>query len=100
MELYHSPQDIFGGLTRPEGTVNVVAFEAFVRETLLPTLHPRQIVALDYLSDHKLDIARDCLSKWGAKFCCCLLTRQIFRLSKKHFPRLGRSCFDVAVGPF
>lgn len=38
-----------------EGAVDEVAFEAFVREVLVPTLHPGQIVIMDNLSSHKTD---------------------------------------------
>jgi transposase len=36
-----------------EGAVDEVAFEAYVREVLVPTLHPGQIVIMDNLSSHK-----------------------------------------------
>jgi transposase len=39
-----------------EGAVNEVVFEAFVREVLLPTLKPGQMVILDNLSSHKTEV--------------------------------------------
>src|SRR5258706_4677062 len=36
-----------------EGAVDEAAFEAFVGEVLIPTLHPGQIVIMDNLSSHK-----------------------------------------------
>ena len=36
-----------------EGAVDETVFEAFVREVLIPTLHPGQIVIMDNLSSHK-----------------------------------------------
>jgi transposase len=36
-----------------DGAVNALAFEAFVREILVPTLRPGDLVILDNLSSHK-----------------------------------------------
>jgi transposase len=36
-----------------DGAVNALAFEAFVREVLVPTLRPGDLVILDNLSSHK-----------------------------------------------
>jgi transposase len=38
-----------------EGAVDEAAFEAFIRDVLLPTLRPGQIVMMDNLSSHKTD---------------------------------------------
>ena len=38
-----------------EGAVDEAAFEAFIRDVLLPTLRPGQIVIMDNLSSHKTD---------------------------------------------
>jgi transposase len=38
-----------------EGTVDELAFEAFITQVLLPTLRPGQIVIMDNLSSHKTD---------------------------------------------
>jgi transposase len=50
-----------------EGSVNEAAFEAFVREVLVPTLHPGQIVIMDNLSSHKTDQVLDLLSSAGCQ---------------------------------
>jgi transposase len=50
-----------------EGAVNEAVFEAFVREILLPTLHPGQIVVLDNLSSHKTDTVVDLLTHAGCQ---------------------------------
>ena len=36
-----------------DGAVNMLAFEAFVEQVLLPSLRPRDIVVMDNLSSHK-----------------------------------------------
>lgn len=44
------------GLQAPwaiDGAMDTVAFEQYVRQVLLPTLHPGQVVVLDNLSVHK-----------------------------------------------
>jgi transposase len=46
-----------------EGAVDEAAFEVFVREVLLPTLHPGQIVILDNLPSHKTDTVMDLFSQ-------------------------------------
>lgn len=38
-----------------EGAVNEAVFETFIREVLLPTLQPGQIIIMDNLSSHKTD---------------------------------------------
>jgi transposase len=48
-----------------EGSVDKVAFEAFVREVLIPTLHPGQIVIMDNLPSHKTDRILNLLTSTG-----------------------------------
>ncbi len=50
-----------------EGSVNEAAFEAFVREVLIPTLHPGQIVIMDNLSSHKTDQVLGLLTSAGCQ---------------------------------
>jgi len=50
-----------------EGAVDEAAFEAYVREVLIPTLHPGQIVILDNLSSRKSDIAMGLLVRAGCR---------------------------------
>jgi transposase len=46
-----------------EGAVDEAVFEVFVREVLLPTLHPGQLVILDNLPSHKTEAVQDLLTK-------------------------------------
>jgi transposase len=50
-----------------EGAVNEAAFEAFVREVLVPTLRPGQIVIMDNLSSHKTNQVLDLLTSAGCQ---------------------------------
>jgi transposase len=50
-----------------EGAVDQVSFEAFVREILVPTLHPGHIVIMDNLSCHKTDQVLDLLTSVGCQ---------------------------------
>jgi transposase len=50
-----------------EGAVDAVVFEAYVREVLVPTLHPGQMVILDNLSSHKSDAVVDLLTQAGCQ---------------------------------
>jgi transposase len=50
-----------------EGAVDEAAFEAYIREILLPTLHPGQIVIMDNLSSHKTDHVLDLLTSAGCQ---------------------------------
>jgi len=50
-----------------EGSVDEAAFEAFVREVLVPTLHPGQIVIMDNLSSHKTDQVLNLLTSAGCQ---------------------------------
>jgi transposase len=50
-----------------EGAVNEAAFEAFVREVLVPTLHPGQTVVMDNLSSHKSDNVLELLTNAGCR---------------------------------
>jgi len=50
-----------------EGAVDEVAFEVFVGEVLVPTLHPGQIVIMDNLSSHKTDQGLNLLTDIGCR---------------------------------
>jgi transposase len=50
-----------------EGAVDEAAFEVFIREVLLPTLHPGQLVIMDNLSSHKTERVEDLLTKAGCQ---------------------------------
>ena len=50
-----------------EGAVDEAAFEVFVRDVLLPALHPGQIVVLDNLPSHKTDTVVDLLNDAGCE---------------------------------
>lgn len=50
-----------------EGAVDEAAFEAYVREVLVPTLHPGQIVVMDNLSSHKTDKVLEVLNRAGCR---------------------------------
>lgn len=52
-----------------EGAMDTTAFEAYVTQILVPTLHPGQIVVLDNLSVHKAASIGDALAAQG----CTLL---------------------------
>jgi transposase len=49
------------------GAVDEVAFESFVRNVLLPTLRPGQIVILDNLSSHKSETVEQLVNKVGCQ---------------------------------
>lgn len=49
-----------------DGAVNALAFEAFVRQVLLPTLTPGDVVILDNLSSHKGHRVRQLIESTGA----------------------------------
>ncbi len=50
-----------------EGAVDETAFEVFIRDVLLPTVRPGQIIILDNLSSHKTDRVLDLLNRAGCK---------------------------------
>ena len=50
-----------------EGAVDEATFEVFIRDVLLPTLHPGQIIILDNLSSHKTDSVLDLLRCAGCQ---------------------------------
>jgi transposase/uncharacterized protein YnzC (UPF0291/DUF896 family) len=50
-----------------EGAMNGVAFEAYVRTQLLPTLHPGDIVVMDNLSAHTGGTIRQLIEARGAR---------------------------------
>jgi transposase len=50
-----------------EGAVDELAFETFIRQVLLPTLHPGQIVILDNLSSHKTHAVENLLTQAGCR---------------------------------
>ncbi len=50
-----------------EGSVDEVAFEVFVGEVLIPTLHPGQIVIMDNLSSHKNERVEAMLTEAGCR---------------------------------
>jgi transposase len=50
-----------------EGAVNEAAFEVYVREVLLPTLHTGQIVILDNLPSHKTEAVVDMITGAGCE---------------------------------
>ncbi len=50
-----------------EGAVNEVVFEAFVREVLVPTLRPGQIVIMDNLSSHKTEVIEQLITDAGCQ---------------------------------
>ena len=49
-----------------DGPVNRAAFEAFVRQVLVPTLSPGDVVVMDNLSSHKGERVRDLVEAAGA----------------------------------
>jgi transposase len=50
-----------------EGAMDEVAFAAFVREILVPTLHPGQVIIMDNLSSHKSDQVLNLLISAGCQ---------------------------------
>jgi transposase len=52
---------------RLDGAVNALAFQAFVRQVLVPTLRPQDVVVLDNLSSHKGVRVTDLLRAAGAE---------------------------------
>jgi transposase len=50
-----------------ENAVNEAAFEAFIRDVLLPTLDPGQIVIMDNLSSHKTDAVEELIRQAGCQ---------------------------------
>lgn len=50
-----------------EGAVDELAFEAFVQDVLLPTLHPGQVVIMDNLSSHKTERVEQLISSAGCQ---------------------------------
>ena len=58
------------GLTAPavfDGAINGEAFLAYVRQVLVPTLKPGDIVVLDNLSSHKVTGVREAIEARGAE---------------------------------
>jgi transposase len=58
------------GLTAPmvlDGAMNGKAFLAYVRQVLVPTLHPGDLVVLDNLSSHKAVGVREAIEQLGAR---------------------------------
>lgn len=50
-----------------EGATNTEVFQAYVREILVPTLKPGDIVVLDNLGAHKNDLTLTLIEKAGAE---------------------------------
>jgi transposase len=50
-----------------EGFVDGAAFLAFVREVLVPQLHPGQVVVLDHLKAHQVAGVREAIQAAGAR---------------------------------
>lgn len=50
-----------------EGAVDEATFEAFIRDALLPTLQPGQIVIMDNLSSHKTDAVEQLIKQAGCQ---------------------------------
>ena len=50
-----------------EGATNTEVFQAYVREILVPTLNPGDIVVLDYLGAHKNDLTLALIEQAGAE---------------------------------
>jgi transposase len=58
------------GLTAPavfDGAVNGASFLAYVKQILVPTLRPGDIVVLDNLSSHKIEGVREAIEAAGAE---------------------------------
>jgi len=58
------------GITAPwmfEGAMTGLAFETYVEQVLLPTLHPGDLVLIDNLSAHKPDAIRTQIEQRGAR---------------------------------
>ena len=58
------------GLTAPmvlDGAMNGKAFLAYVRQVLVPTLQPGDLVVMDNLSSHKSSGVRDAIEQVGAR---------------------------------
>jgi transposase len=58
------------GLTAPtvvDGAINADVFEAYVRQQLVPTLRPGDVVVMDNLSSHKRAGVRQAIEAAGAK---------------------------------
>ena len=50
-----------------EGAVDEPAFEAFIRDVLLPTLRPGQLVIMDNLSSHKTEAVEQLIRQAGCQ---------------------------------
>lgn len=58
------------GLTAPavfDGAINGASFLAYVKQILVPTLRPGDIVVLDNLSSHKIEGVREAIEAAGAE---------------------------------
>lgn len=53
--------------TTVDGAINGAVFTAFVRQVLLPTLHPGDLVVLDNLSAHKVEGVREAIESVAAQ---------------------------------
>lgn len=56
-----------GAVMTPDGAADALAFTAYVRELLLPTLRPGQIVILDNLSIHKGEAVAALIASVGCR---------------------------------
>lgn len=67
------------GLQAPtvvDGAMNGPTFLAYVRQQLVPTLRPGDLVVMDNLAAHKVAGVREVIEAGGPRLCTCLRTVQ------------------------
>ena len=52
-----------------DGTVNGCAFEAYVKQVLVPELKPNQIVVMDNINFHKTDRIKELIESESVRLC-------------------------------
>jgi transposase len=89
-----------GGLTAPlvlDGPMNGPAFLAYVRQVLVPTLRPDELVIMDNLGPHKAAAVRDAIRDAGAELRLLPPYSPDFNAVENAFPKLKAYLRKVAA---
>jgi len=82
-----------------EGAVNTAVFLTYIRDLLVPTLRPGDIVVLDNLGCHKADAVRLALEAVGARLLFLPAYSPDFRPSSRLSANLKPACAASALNP-